>query len=138
MPLVRNTTTAAMTWKSGGTGQNDGHWEAVSFNDSKDYAVSGVLSIASGGTAYLPPFTYPNVATLLYVVAFVRAGSITLDIEQNGSGIGGLTGLAVDTTPTQFTPTSTTVAVGDEFAPVIDSVDDADGLSLSFVFGLNL
>jgi hypothetical protein len=128
-----------MTYKSGGTGQNDGHWEQVSVNDTKDYSVSGTLAVASGATNYLPPFNYQNAGTLVAILVKVRAGSCTLDINQNGSGVGGLTALAVSDSWTTYFPTDVTaVAVGDEFAVVLDSVDSADGLSCDFVFAVDL
>jgi hypothetical protein len=135
--VIPNTTGSGSVYASGGSGQNDGHWAPLP--DSKDYAVSGTLAVASGADNYLPPFPYPSNATLLYVVAFVRAGSITLDIEQNGTGIGGLTGLAVTDSPTTFTPTDpASILANDLLACVIDSVDGADGLMCSFVFTVTL
>ena len=98
---------------------------------SHTYAVSGTIVVPSGGTGYLPPFFMPSACTLLGVMTKVRSGSLTLDIQQNGSNID--TGIAVTTSAT-FTAISETVAANDSFQPVVTAVSSADGLSCAFYF----
>lgn len=103
-------------------------------NISQTYSVSGVLSVASGATGYLPPFFMPvgNQSVSLYQIRTeVRSGSCTIEIQHNGSNIA--TGIAVTTTPTTY-DVAATVANGDSFQVVITAVSSADGLSCSFFF----
>jgi hypothetical protein len=137
MPLVPNSNLPGYLFVSSGTGQNAGYW--IPLTDSKEYVVQGVLAVASGGTNYIGPHIVPVNGQLLSVTGLVRAGSLTLDIKQNGSGITGLTSLAFNTTVATFTPTNTTlVSAGDTMQPVIDAVSSADNLTLSFVYWVYL
>jgi hypothetical protein len=106
-------------------------------NFSQTYSVSGVLSVPSGATGYLPPFFMPvasGQSISLYAVIYeVRSGSCVIEIQHNGSNIA--TGLAVGTSPTE-TAVSATVANNDTFQVVITSVSGADGLSCSFYFSV--
>ena len=101
---------------------------------SQTYSVSGVLSVPSGASGYLPPFFMPvsGQAVSLYAVIYeVRSGSCDINIQHNGTNIA--TGLAVSTSPTE-TSVSASVANNDTFQVVITSVSSADGLSCSFYF----
>ena len=104
-------------------------------NFSQTYSVSGVLSVPSGATGYLPPFFMPvasGQSISLYAVIYeVRSGTCDINIEHNGTAIA--TGLAVSATPTE-TAVSAQVANNDTFQVVITSVSAADGLSCSFYF----
>jgi hypothetical protein len=115
----------------------------VTFELPYTYSVSGLLAVPSGATNYLPPFNFPIVAgqsaTLQAVRAWTRSGtSITANIQQNGTTIGGLSGIVIGTTPTTYTPTvPPSVANWDQFAPVITAISGTpDGLSLTFSFAV--
>jgi hypothetical protein len=109
------------------------------------YSVSGLLAVASGATNYLPPFFAPVPAgqTVKFagIYAVVRsATSVTVSINQNGSGVTGVTAVVVTTTA-GFTAATTppTVSNGDEFVPVISSVSGTpDGLSITFFFDVTV
>ena len=134
MPVTPNTSIAGQLLSSRGTGQNDSVW--VSLTLPYTYSVSGTLAVPSGATNFLPPFFSPGGMQLLSVIGMTRSGSLTLDIQQNGSGIAGLTGLAISNTPSTNSPTNqVTASPGDYFAPVITAISGTpDGLSLSFYF----
>ena len=106
------------------------------------YAVTGAIAVASGATNYLPPFFYPCIGgqqVELYAVrGKTRSGSLTLDIQQNGSGITGLTSLSFSTTVSTYYPSSQiVVGDGDYFSPFIDTITSTpDGLSLTFIFSI--
>lgn len=97
--------------------------------------------VPSGATNFLPPFFMPvplgQTVSLMSVIGVVNGGtSVTLDVQQNGSGVTGLTGLTITTSPSSAGPTSATaVANNDQFAVVITAISGTpDGLSLSFYF----
>ena len=138
MPVTPNTNLPGYLFVSRGTGQNDGIW--VPFTDSKEYLIQGTLGVPSGATNYLGPHIAPWNGQLLSVSLVCRAGSGTLDINQNGTAVTGLTSLAFGTgTPNTYTPTNTTlVSVGDLMATVIDTVSSADNLTVSFVYWIYL
>ena len=98
---------------------------------SHTYAVSGTIVVPSGSTGYLPPFFMPTSCLLLGVMTEVRSGSLTLNIQQNGSNIA--TGVPAGTSPT-FTAIPHSVAANDSFQPVVTAVTGADGLSCAFYF----
>ncbi len=137
-------TTAQGLWlQSRGDGQGTTVWSQISDYANDTYSVSGTLAVPAGATNYLPPFfkVFPsNVTyTLIGVEAMVRSGSCTLSINQNGTGVTGLTGISVTTSATQTNATTpASVASGDYFAPVISAVSSADGLSLTFIFGKSM
>jgi hypothetical protein len=102
---------------------------------TKTYSISGTLGVPSGATNFLPPFfesvdTYQTVS-LVGVWGMVRAGTATLDIQQNGTNVATSIGL---TTSPSYTAIGVSVADGDYFAPVLTAVSSSDGLSLSFVY----
>src|ERR1035438_6368066 len=133
MPVTPNTNLPGYLFVSRGTGQNDGIW--VPFTDSKEYIIQGTIGVASGATNYLGPHIAPWNGQLLSVSLVCRAGSGTLNINQNGTAVTGLTSLAFGTTVASFAPTNTTlVSVGDLMATVIDTVSSADNLTVSFVY----
>ena len=137
MPLVPNTNAPGYLLVSTGAGQNGSYW--IPLTDSKEYVVQGTIGVPSGATNYIGPHIIPVNGQLLSVTGLVRAGSLTLDIHQNGSAITGLTSLAISTTVATHTPTNTTlVSVGDALQPVVDTVSSADNLTLSFVYWVYL
>lgn len=138
MPIIPNTPLPSYLLVSVGDGQNSSRWAPNI--QQKDYSVSGVLAVASGSLNYLPPWISSINGELVSVCGLVRAGSLTTDIDQNGSAIDGLTGLAFDTTLSElYTPTDQTlINIGDLLAPVLDSVDSADGLALQFAIWVYL
>lgn len=138
MPIIPNTPLPSYLLVSVGDGQNSSRWAPNV--QQKDYAWSGALSVAVDGDGYLPPWISSINGELISVCGLVRAGSITADIDQNGSAIDGLTALAFDTALSGlYTPTDQTlINVGDLLAPVMDSVDTADGLSLQFAIWVYL
>jgi hypothetical protein len=116
---------------------------SITTEDDNTYSVSGTLQVPSGATGYLPPFfkvfAGGESVTLIGVRAMVRSGSCTVNIQQNGSNVTGLTAINVTTTPTTTSlSTPASVANGDYFAPVLTAVSSADGLSLTFLFGKTL
>jgi hypothetical protein len=112
--------------RSRGNGQNDSVWGNATQRIVVPYPVP-VVAVADGATNYLQAFDFPvpfsSKVVLVGVSVYCRAGSCTIDIDQNGSAIPGLESLSVTSTPTFYAPTDVTnVADGDLFAPVVDSV----------------
>jgi hypothetical protein len=117
-------------------------------HDDRTYAVQGELAVPSGATNYLPPFFMRlnpgEQAFLVGVEAMIRdngsSPSVTISIEQNGSGTGlsDLTGIVVTPTATIFPLTTLQDVVnGDYFAPVITALtNNADNLTLTFFFDI--
>jgi hypothetical protein len=110
-----------------GDGQGGNKWGTAVSTVSIPLQVLGDIEVADGATNYIPPIIVevPDgcEVTLVAVWGVLRAGSCVIDIDQNGSGVSGLTGLTITTTNTRFTPGSPTpVSNGDLFAPVVDSI----------------
>jgi hypothetical protein len=107
---------------------------------SQTFAVAGAIVVPSGSTGYLPGFYVPVPAGQTVTVAaakyVVQGGTVDLDVQQNGSGITGLTGLSASSTPAQSTATgSPSVADGDHFTIVVNSVTPTPyGLTVSIYF----
>jgi hypothetical protein len=102
------------------------------------FALNGALVVASGASGYIPPFFVPvptgQTAIVRAVRAMCRAGSCALTIQKNGAGLTGLIGIGVDNVAFTTAAGSTSdnqLADGDAIAPIITSVNFADGLSLS-------
>jgi hypothetical protein len=106
---------------------------------SQTFSVSGTLVVPAGAVGYLPPFYMPVAAgqpiSLVGLRCSVRAGSCTVDIEQNGTAI--YSGLGITATPTD-TSIISSVSNDDSFQPVITAVSGADGLSVSFYFTMTV
>lgn len=140
MPNVPNTNQSGLSLVSAGDGQNGTRfWGGNSH--PMTYAVSGPLAIPSGASDYLPPFFMPvpvgQTWTLIGIRAMVRgATSVTVNIQQNGLTVAGLSGVIITTTATSFAPTNPApVADGDYFAPVVTAISGTpDGLSCTFYF----
>lgn len=107
-----------------------------SFDLGRSYDVTGPLIVPSGGNGYLPAVDVPvggAAVALLGAWAAVRSGSLVLDLQYNGTDIGGLNSLAVGTSKDYNAATSPVdLSNGDQLQPVITSVaNDPDGLSLT-------
>ena len=105
------------------------------------YAVQGTIAVASGGTDYLPPWTfalYPGQRALL-VGAFVllRNGTCNISILHNGSSTGmtDLTNKGASTTIAEYDMTTyLDMNNGDTFSPVVSSPSGTpDGLMVTFI-----
>ena len=150
MPIIPNTTVPGLILTSLGRGDNSSSWSTpagvIDSLDGQTYSVSGLLAVPSGATNYLPPFFYPtystNTVTFLGVIGLVRGGtSVTLNVQQNGSNVTGLTSKTITTASSGLlAPTSTTTVNNlDYFAPVITAISGTpDGLSLTFVFQISV
>jgi hypothetical protein len=106
------------------------------------WAVPGAIAVPSGATTYIPPM-FVNVPagaggrTLTGVRAMIRAGtSVTFDVQRNGVGVVGLTGIVATTTPTStMLATALALADGDSIAIVVTAVAGTpDGLSMTAKF----
>lgn len=106
---------------------------------SHTYSVSGTLAVPSGATNYLPPFFRPvgsfQGIALTGVRYFCRAGTATMNIQQNGVTVNNGGALSVSTTATSTSLYATT-SNNDYFAPVLTAASGADGLSVSFEFSV--
>ena len=130
---------------SKGDGSGSGVWGSPSTLTKTRYvthtfAVSGTLAVASGATNFLPPFFMElapaETATLVSVRCMVRAGTATLNFQQNGATATGFGSIAVSTTPASTTPTPVAIANNDYFAPVLTAATGADGLSCTATFAV--
>lgn len=134
MPIIPNTNIPGWVLISGGSGQNGSSWSPLP--DSKTFAIKGTID-----TDPVPPFFYPVVGTAILTSVEIQllSGTCTLDIQQNGSNIAGLTSLSITTSPQNFMPNDVTYVMNlDLFGPNIDSVSSADGLTITFIFQVSL
>ena len=106
------------------------------------YAVTGPIVVPSGATGYLPTFFMPvppgQTCALVGVRYMIRtpSDSCTIEIQQNGTNITGMTGLSVTSSPTTTTlSTAMDVFDNDHFNVVVTAIGTApDGLSATFYF----
>jgi hypothetical protein len=142
---IPNTNQPGLLLTSVGDGLNTVQWSSGSAPTvNRTYSVSGPIAVPSSGTNFLPPFHYVilmgETVTFKGVYCELRTGSATIDIEQNGSAIAGLSSLSVTTTGT-YTAASGTVSVAslDSFAPVVTAVSSTpDGMEITFVFTVTM
>ena len=133
MPLQPNTNSPGYINVSLGDGQNSSVW--VPWTDEKDYALGGVLVVTTNAATTPPPHQLALNGQLLSISPFTLSGSCTIDFQQNGSSITGLTSLSVTTTPTTYFPTNDTiVAIGDLMGPIIDTISSGIGLGITCVY----
>ena len=110
------------------------------------YAVQGPLQVASGATGYLPHFFMPvppaQTCALVGVRGMIRtpSDSVTVEIQQNGSAITGMTGISLTSSPsTTYLTNFVDVFDNDHFCVVVTAIGTApDGLSLTFYFNYQL
>ncbi len=94
---------------------------------SKTYAIGGEIKVPVGQTDFLAPF-FVSVAAgqtikLVKVRAQIQSGtSATVDVEINGTGATGFTGISVTTTPTNTDPADVALSDDDEVAIVVTGV----------------
>lgn len=112
---------------------------------TRTYCVQGAIVVSSGATGYLPPFHIGvnNEAILVCVVARVRdngsSPTVTVNIQQNGTNITGLTGLVVGHTLSgPWYPTNPVlIADLDEFGVVPTAIANTpDGGAFSFIYDM--
>jgi hypothetical protein len=145
MPNIPNTNQNGQILVSTGDGQNSSKWGGATFPTvNRTYVITGAIGLPSGATNYIPPFPYVllngETVYLVGIQAAVRTGTVTLQINQNGTGIAGLTSVSVTSTSTYFTPTNPAlVTSGDLFAPVVTAIGSTpDGMFVDFVFSVTL
>ena len=110
------------------------------------YAVSGPIAVTSGAAGYLPTFFMPvppgQACALIGVRYMIRtpSDSCTIEIQQNGTNITGMTGLSVTNSPTTTTLTSALdVFDNDHFGVTVTAIGTApDGLSVTFYFNYQI
>ena len=113
----------------------------VTFRLTHTYAVQGPIATPSGGTNYLPPWTfaiYPGQRALLVgVFLLLRNGTSNISILQNGSGSGlsDLTNKGASGTIAEYDLTTyQDINHGDTFQPVVSSPSGTpDGLTVTFI-----
>ena len=140
MPNVPNTTIPGQIYTSTGF-QNGGVWVGGNdgtFQITKTYTVLGPLAAAT-----LPGFSMSvptgQVVNLIAIVAVLSAGTCSVAVIKNGSGISGLGSIAVSTTSTGYVNPTTdpnSVADLDFFAITISSPSSTGDLSFDFVFAI--
>ena len=91
------------------------------------WAIAGEIKVASGDTDFINGIYLNNVTgqtmQITGYAGVINSGtSVTLDVEDDGSGITGFTGLSITTTPATATPTAQTIASGSLVAIVVSSV----------------
>ena len=138
MNSIPNTTVAGQIFTSTGQ-QSQGRWAAGNngrFQITKTYAVLGPIANYT-----FPRFTMsvPSGQTvgLIAVIAVLSAGTVTVDVKQNGTGITGLTAISVSTTTTGYvnpTTNPTSVSDLDYFQITTTSSSSTGDLSVDFVF----
>ena len=140
MPNIPNTSQPQQTLLSVGNGSNASYWgdgNAGEFQITKSYAVLGPL------VAYTFPsfsMSVPSLqqVSLVAVITQLSAGTATVEITQNGSGITGLTSLSVTTASSGYVaPTgTTTVADLDRFSFVLSSPSATGDIVIDYVFSI--
>lgn len=93
----------------------------------KTYAIGGEIKVPVGQTDILVPFFVSlasgQTAKLVKVRYQLQAGtSATVDVEINGSGATGFTGISVTTTPAETDPADVVLSDNDEIAIVVTGV----------------
>ncbi len=93
----------------------------------KTYAIGGEIKVPVGQTDFLVPFFVSlaagQTAKLVKVRYQLQAGtSATVDVEINGSGATGFTGISVTTTPAETDPADVVLSDNDEIAIVVTGV----------------
>ena len=152
MGNVNATNARGAVWRSLGTGQNDGYWDPDTGSGIKRVGgtliVPGPLVLAQGGVNYICPLIVPvsanEIVALVGVRGFLRDGATaTMNIQQNGASISGLSGASaplINTSPGAspfYLSSGLNVSDGDYFSPVFTSFRGTPGnLSLCFVFDI--
>lgn len=145
MPNVPPSNTANQTLFSRGDGQNSSYWGAGNSGTiriGRTYCVQDTLSTASGGTDYIPHFEVPvptgQTVNFIGISCSVRAlngGTVTAEIDQNGSAVAGLSAVSVTASEAETDATTPVpCADGDLFAPVLTVSGAPDNLSMTFIF----
>lgn len=93
----------------------------------KTYAIGGEIKVPVGQTDFLVPFFVSfaagQTAKLVKVRYQLQSGtSATVDVEINGSGATGFTGISVTTTPAETDPADVVLSDNDEIAIVVTGV----------------
>jgi hypothetical protein len=107
---------------------------AVVFAIPFPYAIIGPLINAKTYPGpYIPSILTQNMK-ILYAIADISTGSVTIDLKDNGSGIAGLTGCAVTSTQTTF-PLSVpyTIANNHKLSITTSSLSGIGDLSFTIV-----
>ena len=141
MPVIPNTNTPNLPLLSKGDGSNGSKWgqsQNGMFQITKSYCVLGPL------TAYTAPGFSMSVpagqsVSLIAVVAVLSAGTCTVAVHKNGTGITGLTAISVSTTSTGYVNPTTNpnhVADLDFFAIAWSGPSSTGDLSFDFVFAI--
>ena len=140
MANVKNTSQPGQVWTSVGDGSNAGYWADANggeFQITKSYAVLGPL------VAYTFPsfsMSVPSLqqVSLVAVITQLSAGTATVEITQNGTGITGLTSLSVTTASSGYVaPTgTTTVADLDRFSFILSSPSSTGDIVIDYVFAI--
>jgi hypothetical protein len=137
VPNIPNTSQPGLTLQSRGTGQNDSQWVegAGTFNITKTYSIVGPITNYT-----FPRFTMVvpsnQSVELVSVICVLSAGTVGVEILQNGSGVAGLTTISVSGTSTgRVAPTSVTpVSDLDYFQIVTTSTSGTGDLTVDFEF----
>ena len=130
MPNVPPSNTSGLVLLSRGDGQNSSYWGTAASGSGTTlarYVWSGPIGVPYGYFLHTPPFNQPAPTNLVLtqVIAYCGTGTCTIDILQapaiswTFAGIGGLTGLTINTFSTLAAATYTPTAV--------TAVDDMDG-----------
>ena len=140
MPNVPNTSQPQQTLLSVGNGSNASYWgdgNAGIFQLTKSYAVLGPL-VAYTFPSFSMSVPSGQLVSLIAVITQLSAGTATVDITQNGTGIAGLTGLSVTTSSSGYVAPSgtTTVADLDRFAFVLSSPSSTGDIVIDYVFSV--
>ncbi len=122
-----NGTVLKATRKTGVTGPAGPAGADKIYRIGKTYAIGGEIKVPVGQTDLLVPFFISVAAgqTVKLVKARhqIQTGtSVTLDVEVNGVGATGFTGLSVTTTPTDTDPTDVNLSDNDELSIVVSAV----------------
>ncbi len=142
MPVVPNTNTPNLVYLSNGDGSNGGHWglsqEGVIYI-TRSYPVLGPLvAYTFPGFSTSLPSSSDQTAILYAVITQLSAGTGTVEITQNGTGVTGLTALSVTTSSSGYVfPTNPTpVADLDRFSFVLSSPSSTGDIVIDFVFAI--
>ena len=139
MPNLPNTNTPGLVLLSDGNGQNGGYWgesQGGMFTITKSLLIVGPIV----------NYTYPRFTMavpagqsddLVAIIAVLSAGTVDVDVLQNGTGIPGLTSVAVSGTSTGYvnpTTNPTPVLDLDYFQITASSSSGTGDLTIDFVF----
>ena len=122
------------------SGSDDILGTTLTWEDTKTFVIPDTVAVAVGDVNFLPPqylsISSDQAVQIIGVRAAINSGtSATVSLNQNGSGVTGLTAVVVTPTPTTTSITPVSVADGDVLALVVSAISGTPkNMSVSVIF----